>query len=438
VNWDLTLLLSLIALAAASDLTAIESPGPGVKLSGSFLAIVLAMVFLGGVPAALVGVCAVVVGWLRWRDPPPLLLGNVVTYAAFPLIGGLSFAAVRDGVPLNRTHAGFYVAIFVLYALALSLNFAFVAGFLRLTSGTPLRVSINRVLVPALPSELPAALLALTIAYMYVRIGVAALALLAVVIFSFQTVLHRLFQSEQRRDTLEERTHQLSRFQLELLATLLRTLDLRDRMTARHSAAVARYAREIARAAGLTARDEEIVHTAALLHDIGKVELSDRILKGDQSLSIADWEVIRKHPERGATLVSRIDGYADVADVIRAHHERVDGTGYPYRLRGDGIPALARIVAIADAYDVMTARDSYRTPGTSSDAVAELRRAAGTQFDIQFVSVFVELLAGKDVRYRHGEDADFDAELAREKHVYGPGVDGRRFGRSEALPVTAS
>jgi HD-GYP domain-containing protein (c-di-GMP phosphodiesterase class II) len=180
------------------------------------------------------------------------------------------------------------------------------------------------------------------------------------------------------------------------------------------------------------------VHTAALLHDIGKVELSDRILKGDQSLSLADWGVIRKHPERGATLVSRIDGYADVAEVIRAHHERVDGTGYPYGLSSDQIPALARIVAIADAYDVMTARDSYRTPGTSTDAVTELRRAAGTQFDIEFVSVFVELLAGKDVRYRHGEDADFDAELAREKHVYGPGVDGRRFGRSEPLPVAAS
>jgi putative nucleotidyltransferase with HDIG domain len=238
------------------------------------------------------------------------------------------------------------------------------------------------------------------------------------VLLIFQQLLGKMLLSEARAEQLEERTSQLSRFQLELLSVLLRTLDLRDRMTARHSAAVARYSREVARAAGFSERDQELVHTAGLLHDIGKVELSDRVLKGHDLLSAEEWDVIRQHPDRGADLVEQVEGYADAAAIIRTHHERPDGRGYPRGLRRDEIPALARIIAVADAYDVMTARDSYRAPLSSHGAVDELRRNAGTQFDARFVEIFIVLLAGKDLRFRHGEDADFDAELALDKRLH--------------------
>src|SRR6185436_10339340 len=102
-----------------------------------------------------------------------------------------------------------------------------------------------------------------------------------------------------------------------------------------------------------------------------------------------------------------------------AHHERVDGKGYPRHLKGDQIPLLSRIISVSDIYDVMTSRDSYRDPVSSFEAIAELRRVAGTQLDGRLVDVFIQVLAGKDLRYQHGEDADFDAELTLDKRVHG-------------------
>jgi putative nucleotidyltransferase with HDIG domain len=188
-------------------------------------------------------------------------------------------------------------------------------------------------------------------------------------------------------------------------------------MTARHSAAVARYAREIARELGLDEREQELVHTAGLLHDIGKFAFPDHILKAATKLSEADWQIIRTHPYEGARIASQIQGYGPVSEIIMAHHERIDGRGYPRRLPGDEIPLLSRVVSVADTYDVMTARDSYRTPVSSMEAIQELRRVAGTQLDSKVVEAFITILAGRDLRFRHGEDADFDAELALEARV---------------------
>ena len=155
-----------------------------------------------------------------------------------------------------------------------------------------------------------------------------------------------------------------------MLSALLRTLDLRDQMTARHWAAVARYSRAIAQRAGLSQQEEELVHIAALLHDIGKFILPDRILKANVPLTDEDWMLIRRHPQQGARVVSSLDGYGPVAEIILAHHERIDGKGYPRGLKGDEIPELARIISVADTYDVMTARDSYRAPVSTYDAIA--------------------------------------------------------------------
>jgi putative nucleotidyltransferase with HDIG domain len=204
----------------------------------------------------------------------------------------------------------------------------------------------------------------------------------------------------------------------------VRTLDLRDRMTARHSAAVARYSREIAAAAGLSQADQELVHTAGLLHDIGKFVLPDHLLKPEAELTESDWEEIRGHPYEGARIVSQIDGYQPVGQIVLAHHERVDGLGYPRGLRGEEIPVLARIVAVANAYDVLTARDASpqawgrRGPMSWFEAITELRRLCGTQLDGRFVDALIDVLADKGFSYRHGEDADFEAELALDKRIH--------------------
>ncbi len=184
-------------------------------------------------------------------------------------------------------------------------------------------------LFPLLPSELMAALMAVGIAYLYVQVGLAGVALFGVVLVTFQYLLGALLVSQQRAEELELRSKQLASFQVGMLSAMLRTLDLRDQMTARHSAAVARYSRAIAQRAGFSRREEELVHIAALLHDIGKFILPDRILKANVPLTDEDWMLIKRHPQQGARVVSSLDGYGPVAEIILAHHERIDGKGYP-------------------------------------------------------------------------------------------------------------
>jgi putative nucleotidyltransferase with HDIG domain len=427
-DWDIGLLVVLFAFAAFSDLTAITTNAQ-LKISGSFLALVLAMVFLGGPPAALIGVLTIAVGWLRWRDEPHDLLNNLLTYAAFPLIGGLAFTEIAERSSIESSEPVFYVMVFVLFQVVLAINFVMTAGYGCYLERVPFREKL-RVLPPVLPSEFASAMLAIAVAFIYHVIGIAAIALFGVVLVTFQYLLGQLLLSQQRAEELELRSKQLASFQVGMLSAMLRTLDLRDQMTARHSAAVARYSRAIAQRAGYSRSEEELVHIAALLHDIGKFILPDRILKANVPLTDEDWMLIKRHPQQGARVVSALDGYGPVAEIILAHHERIDGKGYPRGLVGDEIPELARIISVADTYDVMTARDSYRTPMSSYDAIIELRRVAGKQLDARFVEIFIELLEGKDVSFQHGEAADFEKELALEARIEetaSPGGEANRF-----------
>lgn len=423
-DWDLSLFAVLLAFSLISDLTAVSTTSR-VKISGSFLALVLAMVFLGGTPAAVIGVTTICVGWLRWRDPSHYFLNNLLTYALFPLAGGIAFDAATTAVNASSNDAGFYALIFGLFQFALALNFLMIAGYGSYIERAPIKAKF-RVLSAVLPSEIASGMMAVGVAFIYDQVGIAAIALFGVVLVMFQYLLGSLLLSQQRAEELERRTNQLASFQVGMLSALLRTLDLRDEMTARHSASVARFARAIAQRAGMSRGEEELVHIAALLHDIGKFILPDRILKADEPLTEDDWMLIRRHPQQGARVVSAMDGYGPVAEIILAHHERIDGKGYPRGLTGDEIPEAARIISVADTYDVMTARDSYREPVSSFEAIQELKRVAGTQLEPRFVDVFIELLEGKDLTFRHGEDADFDVELALEERIAvaaRPGVD---------------
>jgi putative nucleotidyltransferase with HDIG domain len=251
----------------------------------------------------------------------------------------------------------------------------------------------------------------------YESVGLTALGMCAIVVFTFQYLLRELLVSQHRAEALEERGRALAALQLGTISALMHTLDLRDRMTARHCAAVARYSREIARELGLSESDQELVHTAGLLHDIGKFIFPDHILKADVPLTERDWQIIRMHPFQGAKIVAQVEGYGPISAIVLAHHERWDGAGYPRRLAEDDIPLLSRIIAVADTYDVMTARDTYRDPVASMDAMRELQRCSGSQFDPQVVDAFISLLARSDIAYRHADNADFDAELALEERV---------------------
>jgi len=428
-EWNLALFGILLAFSAFSDITSIETESH-LKISGNFLALVLAMVLLGGAPAATIGLISILFGWLRFREGLQDLLVNSLTFTTFPLVVGIGFHELVDANQITPSDLSFYVLVFCAFLAALAINFSMIGAYTYYLERSPFFEKVRTVLIPLLPSELAAALMAVGVAFIYYEIGLAGVALFGIVLVIFQYLLGALLKSQDRARELEVRTKQLASFQVGMLSALLRTLDLRDQMTARHSAAVARYSRAIAQRAGFSRQQEELVHIAALLHDIGKFILPDRILKANVPLTDEDWMLIRRHPQQGARVVSSLDGYGPVAEIILAHHERIDGKGYPRGLEGDNIPELARIISVADTYDVMTARDSYRTPTSSYEAIQELRRVAGKQLDARFVEIFIELLEDKEVTFRHGEEADFERELALEARIAetaSPGTDSGRF-----------
>jgi putative nucleotidyltransferase with HDIG domain len=407
------LLLGLACISGALPLTV----RPGFRVSGSFLALVLAMALLGPVPAMVIGFAIIAFDSIRTRPDISRLAGNLATYATFPMLGGLLVWAAVRWLDVAPDSLGFALLVLAVFMVTNFLNFLLVALDFAVVDGQSIVGMARSIYMPVLPVEFACGLLTAGVAFTYQRLGVAAVALLAVVGLVFQFLLSTALQSVERGEQLEKRTHELAALQVGLLTTVLKTLSMRDRMTARHSAAVARFSGEVARELGLSEREQEVVHTAGLLHDIGKFVFPDSILFADRGLTDAEFEIVRSHPEQGAQLVGRIEGWEDIAEIIHCHHERVDGTGYPRRLDVDHIPLASRIIAIADAYDVMTSRDSYRQPIPTPEAIAELRRCGGGQFDSDLVETFVGLIEGARIAFRHNDDADFEAELNFERRV---------------------
>jgi putative nucleotidyltransferase with HDIG domain len=417
-DWQpIELVLLLLVLAIGSDVLTIEFRG--IRVSGSFLAIVLAMALLGPAPAAAIGVVATAVDAILSPRPWPRTLSNFAVWATFPVVGALLVDVwVADPTSGGENALAFAGLVFVTFMVTNLLNFVLVAGSLQ-AAGEPvsLRGSFRSVYITVLPSEVATGLLTAGIAFSYQRLGVGAVGLAAVVLFVFQYLLKAGVDAYNHGEQLQQRTRELASLQVGLINTVMQTLSMRDAMTARHSAAVARYARELARLLGLSEREQELIHTAGLFHDIGKFIFPDSILVADRKLTAEEWEIVKLHPEQGAKLVRRIEGYGPVADIVLSHHERIDGGGYPYGLSGEHIPLGSRILAAADTYDVMTSRDSYRNPVRSVEALAELRRVAGSQLDPLVVDTFVEMIERHGVAFRHADEADFEKELAFERRV---------------------
>jgi putative nucleotidyltransferase with HDIG domain len=178
-----------------------------------------------------------------------------------------------------------------------------------------------------------------------------------------------------------------------LLSLLISLLAQKDGRTAQHSSRVRRYAGRTARVLGLAKPAMAILGQAAVLHDIGKVHIPDEILNYPGKLDAASMALLRSHALRGEEILQRFPGrrMREVATLAGAHHERFDGSGYPRGLSGDAIPIGARIIAVCDAFDAMTAVRSYRHPWTRDRAIGELIARAGTQFDPDVVAAFISI-----------------------------------------------
>jgi len=178
----------------------------------------------------------------------------------------------------------------------------------------------------------------------------------------------------------------------EIVAALLETLRARDPYTAEHSQAVGAWCRRIAAALGLTAAQQKFAETCGLLHDVGKVSTPSEIIFKAGPLSDAEWPDMHAHARVGCALLEQIPRLRDFAPIVRAHHERVDGKGYPDRLAGEAIPIAARIVAVADAFHAMSGGRHYREALSPREAVSALIAGRGTQFDAAVVDALAELV----------------------------------------------
>jgi putative nucleotidyltransferase with HDIG domain len=408
----LSLVIPLVALSLAGEWFSVEIRGGGI--SASLIAITLAMGLLGPVPAAACGVATMVFSSAVRRVSRFRWLSNLTSFAVAPFIGG-TIVRVMGGLDASSTDtASLGLILFGAFVVSTAVAFLMFAIMTSIDEGVPLVHEI-RELLPILPGEFAAGILAVVLAAAYRGVGASALVAAFVVLLIMQRLTVALVRSEDRAEALLARSRQLVGLQLGVLRTLLRALAMRDERTARHAAAVAQAAKALAAEMGCSEEEQEMIHTAGLLHDIGKFTWPDRLLQGSE-FEERDFETIRRHPQEGAILVGALDGYGEVADAILYHHERVDGRGYPAGLIAGEIPLGSRIVAVCSNYDTMIAPDGYRTPMTPDEAIDELRRSAQAgQLDAELVERFIVVLGREGSTF--AQSADFETELDFERRV---------------------
>ena len=264
-------------------------------------------------------------------------------------------------------------------------------------------------LVDGLRAEL-AALLALPLVWgavrLYEQFGVTAVvaALGPVILLQY---LYRLFQERaQAIDAVNESS-------LSFAIGLVRALDAADPSTAGHSAQVAVYARDVAREMGHDEEYASAMQLAALLHDIGKVGVQTQILRKEDKLDEEEWNEVKLHPATGESIVRELPSFDRIGTVIRHHHERPDGSGYPDSLSAGEIPLGSLIIGVVDAYSAMVQNRFYSAGRAPQQAIAELEKNAGQQFDAGVVGAFVHILAREGEPYQRGETDEFRMDVQR-------------------------
>jgi HD-GYP domain-containing protein (c-di-GMP phosphodiesterase class II) len=232
-------------------------------------------------------------------------------------------------------------------------------------------------------------------------------------IYAFRAFAHERDLAQHNR-ALAERNEKLF---LQAVKSQVTALDVKDNYTARHSAAVARWATDIAEAMALSKREQSVTHLASLVHDVGKIGVPDEVLNFPGKLEKEAWLLVETHCQNGHKILKTIDQFDELAEVILYHHEKYDGSGYPHGLAGDAIPLLSRIICVADSYSAMVSDRPYRKALPVRVAKSQLRKCSGTQFDPVVVQAFLGLLAGSDRKYQSGNKADFDLEFSSDRFL---------------------
>lgn len=393
------LAVAALCLAAALAQRGQVQVSGALKVSISLFPILLAAVLFGPMGAMAVSVASML-------GEPTAPLTRWVVYASSRSLTGAAAGLIAVGLSgeslasiLGATAAA------AICMQALDLVFAAVVYTLR-GHGSPIAVlrEMGPLSLSALPVYVPGVAL-LALGYQAVSPWVLPLFLAPALAAQRSFVL---YQAERTlASDLAEVNKHLERANLSFATALVATLDARDRYTAGHSAAVAIYARDIAERMDLSPETVRLVHVCGLVHDIGKIGLPPGLLEKPGALTLEERRHMEEHSVIGERILAKVDDYAEIARIVRHHHERVDGQGYPDGLFGDEIPLLSRIIAVADAYNAMTSDRPYRDAMPSQVARMRLAQAVESQFDTTVVAAFEAILAGAKEEYRAGQRFDF-------------------------------
>jgi putative nucleotidyltransferase with HDIG domain len=337
-----------------------------------------------------------------------------LTYTSTRFLSGAAMGAVAEATrsSVSSETGGIILATLVasIAGEALEVLFASLTSRLR-GNRTPIARMVGPLVATAVCIYAPV-VAALTLAYTELSPWTAFLflgpALAAQRLFSLYQEKARLLEEQLRLSAdLSAANATLQSANLSFAAALVQTLEESDRYTAGHSKAVAIYSRDIAVRLGMPPGDQERVYLCGLVHDIGKIGLPATLLNKEGRLTLEERREMEKHSEIGERILSKVDAYSDVATIVRHHHERIDGEGYPDKLRGDEIPLISRIIAVADAYNAMTSDRPYRKAMDYSIARDRLLQAMGSQFYSSAVVAFISVLADADESYRHARGDEF-------------------------------
>lgn len=405
---DLWTVLALCTVGAVAERGTVRL-GKTTEQSISLLPTLFAAVLLGPLAAALVGATSMLGDpELRSHAPGRRAYLKFTAYSSARSIAGAVASIVAFAA---RNHVDSYYGGI---ALAAVLSALVAEGLDISTAAVTARVRGTRTIRDVIATHVPvvatsAPLYAPVVAVLTIAYNVSPWT--APLFFGPALAAQQLFglYQEQRRltDDLTLANETLAKVNLSFASALVATLDARDRYTAGHSAAVAIYSRDIARRMSLPIEVQEKAYLCGLVHDIGKIGLPPGLLEKPGALTLDERRQMQAHAEIGQRILLNVEAYADVAQIVRHHHERIDGQGYPDGLRGEDIPLLSRIIAVADAYNAMTSDRPYRDAMPSRVARHRLAQAVESQFDTAVVAAFEAILTGADEAYRLARREDF-------------------------------
>jgi putative nucleotidyltransferase with HDIG domain len=391
----------LAVVAAIAERARVSLSGT-VQASGSLVTTIFAAVLFGPMASMLVAVSSVAADVKR-----PYMKWAIYT-SSRAITGAMMGVMAQSAEPLANNRLGsIAVATAAAAMTAVVLDSLLTSLTLRIR-GTSTVTEVLRAVAPAISSSLAVHVpLVALLAFAYETLSIWTLPLFFIPALAAQ----RLFLLYQRQRQLTEKlitvNERLGHANLSFATALVATLDARDRYTAGHSAAVAVYARDISTRMGLSPEKQRLAHLCGLVHDIGKIGLPPGLLEKPGALTLDERRLMEKHSEIGERILAKVDDYAEIAKIVRHHHERVDGQGYPDGLFGSEIPLISRIIAVADAYNAMTSDRPYRDAMPSPVARMRLAQAVESQFDTAVVAAFEAILASATEEYRAGIRMDF-------------------------------